>query len=41
MPTGLQVNRAFDPSVTVEGTVELALLRAGLISPANYGDLYK
>eukprot|EP00200_Dunaliella_tertiolecta_P018396 CAMPEP_0202397978 /NCGR_PEP_ID=MMETSP1128-20130828/975_1 /ASSEMBLY_ACC=CAM_ASM_000463 /TAXON_ID=3047 /ORGANISM="Dunaliella tertiolecta, Strain CCMP1320" /LENGTH=659 /DNA_ID=CAMNT_0049001017 /DNA_START=2910 /DNA_END=4889 /DNA_ORIENTATION=+ len=38
---GLQINRWSAPESTVEGTLEVALLRAGLIAPSNYGDLYR
>ncbi|KAF5828336.1 hypothetical protein DUNSADRAFT_17770 [Dunaliella salina] len=38
---GLQINRLSAPESTVEGALEVALLRAGLIAPSNYGDLYR
>eukprot|EP00967_Tisochrysis_lutea_P065933 scaffold85816_cov19-Tisochrysis_lutea.AAC.1 len=34
--SGLQINRWSAPESTVEGTLEVALLRAGLIAPSNY-----
>jgi hypothetical protein len=38
-PAGLQINRQSAPHSTVEGALEIALLRAGLIAPSNYVSL--
>eukprot|EP00775_Hariotina_reticulata_P003564 gene3564-3832_t len=39
--TGLQANRELPELATIEGVLEKAILAAGLITPANFGDFRK
>jgi tRNA pseudouridine38-40 synthase len=38
LPAGLQANRELPHLATIEGVLEKAILAAGLISEANFGD---
>lgn len=41
IPKGLQANRQLPELATVEGVLEQAIFKAGLISAANFGDFRK